>query len=537
MRVTLVSTYNDRCYGLRMIASYLRGQGHDVALICFKRFMSRAIPPDETDTWRRVMAATYPPVVEPREEGDIPCPYLQESTPREWDLLLETIAAARPELVGISTATATYDVARALTERIHRELPGVRVAWGGPHPMICPEESIATADIVSIGEAEEAMAELCADPRRTDIRGLWVRRNGEVVRNPLRPLEQDLDKYPFASFGVNEFLIEDERVYPCEASNKAYFREIYMIMTQRGCPFQCTYCIHNALRGLYKGERYFRRRSVDSVLAECARRVKDFDLPGFAFFDDVFVIEPKWVAEFAAKYPRRIGVPFGGYAYPMVATDEMFGQLRRAGMTFVALGVQTGSDYVGREIYGRRYDSERIVELAWMAHRHGIEVNYEILSNCPYEREEDLRATLDLLTRMPKPLDFHVKKIVFFPRLKINALDKPRPNLPETTFDFYNLLYLISRHHVLPREQLLALADDAYLKARPAVLRDVARALARAVQERDATCAARDRAAAASPSASWRGLLGYGKRLVMRALPAPVAESLRALKRRLARSG
>ena len=75
MRIALITTYNDRCYGLRCIASYLRRKGHEVWLLIFKRFESAFVPPENHEAWRRATSGTYPPVVEYYEEGTwlVPC--------------------------------------------------------------------------------------------------------------------------------------------------------------------------------------------------------------------------------------------------------------------------------------------------------------------------------------------------------------------------------------------------------------------------------------------------------------------------------
>jgi len=519
LRVALIAVYDDRCYGLRCIASYLRQQGHEVWLLCFKRFQSILISREDQEAWRRATSASFPPVTEAHEEGTVFCPYLHSATEREWDLLIEKLAAIRPDLIGLTLTTATLDPCRTLTERIHRDLPGVPVIWGGIHPTVYPEESLQIADMICIGEGEQVMAELCADPQRKDIAGLWRRDNGRITRTPHRPLEQDLDRFPFASFGENERLFEDNQAIELPASNKNYFRGIYTIMTQRGCPFSCTYCLHHVTRQMYKGERYVRRRSVDNVLAECVQRARDFDLPGLCFFDDIFVINSKWIAEFAEKYPKRVGLPFGGYAYPTVSTDEMLGQLRQAGMIFVGMGIQTGSDYISREIYGRNYGADDLLRLAQAADKHGLSLNYELLTNTPYESEADCLETLRLLTRLPKPLTLCIKRLVIFPGLRIATLDKPRHNLPEPTFEFWNQLYLIARHHLVPADQLLALSQDEYLKANPEVVQAIALGMKRMVGAHDARRAELDRLLAEERQVTLRGLLRYARRLIFKWLP------------------
>jgi len=496
------------------MAACLRDLGHEVVLLCFKRFESRLVSPDDREAWNRAFSRAFPPVMEAHEEGTMFCPYLHPATDREWQLLLDKLTTLRPELVGVTLTTATLEVARELTARVHRELAGAPVVWGGIHPTVCPEESLQDADAVCRGEGEHTLAELCADPGRRDIAGLWRRDDGAITRNPLRPLEQELDRFPFASYGVEEWQIDDDRIVARTPDDKHYFRVVYTIMTQRGCPFSCTYCLHHVTRPMYRGQRYVRRRSVGHVLRELEQRVRQFDLPGVSFFDDVFVLNRAWIEAFADQYPRRIGLPFGGYGYPTATTEEMLRRLAGAGMVFLGMGIQTGSDYVSREIYGRRYGAAELLQLARAADACGLGLNYELLTNCPFETEADCRATLELMTQLPRPLSMCIKKLVVFPHLKIATLDKPRPRLPETTYEFWNQLYLMARHHVIAPDRLLTLSEDAYLKEHPEIVQAIALALKTMVARGAASRAEVDRLLAESRRVSLRGFVRCARRLI-----------------------
>jgi radical SAM superfamily enzyme YgiQ (UPF0313 family) len=542
MRVVFISPYNDRCYGVRIIMPWLRQHGHEAHLICFKKFLGIAVAPDDKDTWRRVMSASYLPVLERHEEADWVVPYIAPATDREWQLLLQKTRDLKPDMIGLTVPSNEFDEAVKVTARVREEVPGVPVLWGGIHAIAVPDECIRHADIVAVDEAEHALVELCADPRRTDIRGLWFRRNGEVIKNPVRPLEQNLDLFPFASYGIDEWLIEDDTLTRLTLpEHKEHLRASYLMISQRGCPFKCTYCVHHLQRSKHPNERYLRRRSVDHVIAEARQRVADLDMPGFPFLDEVFAINPQWCDEFCEKWPKAIGLPFGGYTYPLVATEEMYRKLQKAGMAFIGIGIQTGSDRLGREVYGRVYTSDKLVELAEIGAKLGFNMSYELLSGCPYESEEDCLETLKLLLRMPRPMQLMVKKVRFFPNYKINFLDIPRPNLSEERFNFYIMLYLLSRHHLVPPESLIQLAQDEFLKQHPEALGGVALGLRRAIEQRDtlylevAELKAQIAGLAAHSQAapSLGGLLDYAKRLVMTRLPAPLAEPLRALRRKL----
>ena len=186
MRVAFISPHNDRCYGLRTIASFLREQGHEVWLLCFKRFASATVPEDDAEAWERIRSATYPPVIEPGEIADVSCPYLHPATENEWQLLLGKLADIRPDVVGLTVPTSTYDVACEITKRIRRELPGVPIVWGGPHATLCPEECLQTADMAAIGERSGLLPQALG--RVSDLYGRQVEKVERILWDTALPL-------------------------------------------------------------------------------------------------------------------------------------------------------------------------------------------------------------------------------------------------------------------------------------------------------------------------------------------------------------
>lgn len=533
MRVVLISPYDDRCYGLRLIASFLRQHGHEVWLIVFKQFVSKPASREQLEAVRHPAPGAFSPVTETLEEGNFICCTIAPVTETEYQLLIGKVTNIRPDLIGIALTTPTVAAGRELTVRLKREFPKIPIIWGGIHPTINPEQCIQWTDMICLGEGEHAMVELARDPERTDVLGVWRRTNGAIARNPIRPLEQNLDVFPFASWGEDECLIDWDQVVPLPASNRAYFRGIYFTMTQRGCPFACTYCFNHVRRAQHQGERYVRRRSVDHALAECEQRARDLDLTGFAFMDDVFVKDREWLEEFAEKWPRRIGLPFGGYAHPTVTDEAMIRLLVGAGLRFITLGIQSGSRYIAHEVYNRRHSFEGIIALAQWGEKYGLDLSYDMLSNCEYESEANCRETLEFLQRLPKPRLIQVKGLGVFPPMRISTLDLPKYCLPEAIFEFWNTLYLMTRHREIPGEQLLALSQDEYLKAHPETLRSIALAFKQMDAQTRENREEADRVRAGQGDASVGGLLRYAKRLVGRFLPHPVAEVARSLLARL----
>ena len=105
----------------------------------------------------------------------------------------------------------------------------------------------------------------------TDIPNIWACRDGEVHRNPVRPLVPDLDVLPWPDTDdFNKHYIENGRVRVEEPWKRTAEYRIYL---SRGCPYNCSYCYVSILRDLYGEQKtpFYRHRSVEHVLGELER--------------------------------------------------------------------------------------------------------------------------------------------------------------------------------------------------------------------------------------------------------------------------
>jgi anaerobic magnesium-protoporphyrin IX monomethyl ester cyclase len=204
LRVVLLGFYNYESHALRIFHPLLKRGGHDVHSIFFKNYFTFEAP-----------------------------------TAREEDMVVDLIARIRPDTY--------YQLAARLSARIKAAGAPV-IIWGGSHPQTCPKQSLAHCDLVARSEGEYVLAELTDRLGRGDdwhdIRGTWTKRGGEVVRNPPRFLIQDLDVLPAADLShEGEYYLGKDAWRDVAAwDQKAVAYDIMMV---RGCPFECTFCIHN----------------------------------------------------------------------------------------------------------------------------------------------------------------------------------------------------------------------------------------------------------------------------------------------------
>ena len=258
--------------------------------------------------------------------------------------------------------------------------------FGGWHPTYYPqmieEEGV---DAVCIGEGEYAMLELAQRLERgespKDIQNLWIKENGQIFKNPLRPLIANLDELPYP----------DRSFLAGQASS--YYETVATVITQRSCPFRCSFCVNNAYNNLYDAVGKKRRRSVDHVIGELKTIKAKGTLEFVKFEDSIFITYPDWIREFSPKYAREIGVPFICYVRAEMVTPEILQLLKDAGCASVAMGVECGDNETRKTLLNKSATNDQIVAAADLIRKYGISLRTQNILGLPgCTIEEDLKT-------------------------------------------------------------------------------------------------------------------------------------------------
>lgn len=271
--------------------------------------------------------------------------------------IVARIKKSEPDLVCFSVFSDYYGWACALAGRIKKET-GAKIIFGGIHPTSVPEIVIKqdSVDFVCVGEGEEALVELAdalsngESPK--NIRNIWSKNNGLVQVNEPRPLVQDLDSIPFP----------DKELFKNEY--KGFSKEVYTIISGRGCVNACTYCHNSYLKELYQGKgKYLRRRSPENVLEELILACSKWKIERVSFFDDLFIYDLQWLRRFLEIYRREINLPYFCHVHPSFVNPETVSLLEGSGCSSVTMGIQTFNEKIRREkLY--RFEENHEVEKA-----------------------------------------------------------------------------------------------------------------------------------------------------------------------------
>ncbi len=304
------------------------------------------------------------------------------------DTLLKKVVNYKPDIIAFSCITNQYQKIKDVANKI-KSLINLPIIIGGIHPTSVPEEVIKEEcfDIVCVGEGEEAFAELLYRLEKkesiSNIKNLWVKdENKNIHKNEVRPLIKELDKIPYPDRSLfHQYGVLTSRI---------------VIMTGRGCPFECSFCVNSFIKNIYEKKNFLRRRSVENVMEELIFLKKKYKPKAFRFEDDVFAHNLKWLKEFRIKYAENIGLPFHCNLTPTTAKDSILGELKMAGCESVSMGVQSGDKRIRENILKRHYSNEAIIDAAKRINKYGIKLLTEFIFGFPTETPKEMWESVEL---------------------------------------------------------------------------------------------------------------------------------------------
>lgn len=264
---------------------------------------------------------------------------------------------------------------------------------GGIHATIASEETIGTEgiDMICRGEGEAALSELCQKLERnediTNIRNLWIKKNDEIIRNPLRPIVDDLDDLPFPDRSIFDY-----RSLYTEREGRLSF------LVSRGCPYDCTYCCNHLIRKIYGTQgKAIRFRSIDSVITEMKEALEHYSfIKMVQFDDDILFMQRKWAEEFTEKYSRQIGLPFICNARANLTTKAVVDLLKKAGCHHVKFGLESGNEYICNEVLNRNLKNEQVKEAFALCKQAGLITESYNIVGIPYDTPRTILDTIKL---------------------------------------------------------------------------------------------------------------------------------------------
>jgi radical SAM superfamily enzyme YgiQ (UPF0313 family) len=318
----------------------------------------------------------------------------------EDDGLWELMASFQPDIAGFSVITPNYPVARRQIGRMRREHPEVRIAAGGIHATLFPEDLIADgADVVVLGEGEPVIVELVrALSEKQDLRG-WP---GLVFRDPAGALVKTGGQCQNTS--LDELPIVDRSLF-----NLPKYTH-HSMLASRGCPHQCAFCCNYT--GTVRSDGVAIRWH-EKVIAEMEHLREAHGAREIFFADDIFLLRKHDILEFCqACAKRNVGVKWIGQMRADRVDARVAQAMRGAGCQRIYFGVESGSDRILREAK-KGMTTAQIRRGIRAAMEAGLRVKTGWIYGLPGTLEEQYESIPFMLDLRPHEISIH--QLIPFP--------------------------------------------------------------------------------------------------------------------------
>lgn len=305
---------------------------------------------------------------------------------------LKKIQEIHPDIIAYSITTGKHSFYQRLNSELKKNLVFFSV-FGGPHATFFPEfVEEEGVDAICRGEGEYPLLELAealgSGKDNLQIQNLWIKHDGKVYRNEVRPLIEDLDSLPFP---------DREIVNKYNHYKKLHRR---MILSGRGCPYRCSYCFNHSFNNLYEGKgNMIRKRGVDNVIKELKEIGEKYAPKRVQFIDDTFILDTQWCLEFCKRYAEEVRIPFIAYTRVNLVTDEIIKNLKRAGCITILYAIESGNDYVRNKVLNRNISEKQIIDAVHIYKKYRLKTYAQNMVGIPDETLDMAFETLRLNAR------------------------------------------------------------------------------------------------------------------------------------------
>lgn len=353
------------------------------------------------------------------------------------DEIIKIVRQDKPGLIVIDTSTPSISNDVKIAGQLKKICSNAFVVLVGTHPSALPVEVLKMSDLVdavAIHEYEMTIKDLAIKLKNSNnalsekelrsIDGIAFRYKDQIIQNKDRALIDNLDQLPFVSKIYKEHLTYQNYFY----SHSEF--PIVTIISGRGCPYQCVYCVYPQV---FNGHK-LRLRSVKNVVYEIEYILKNFkDVKEIMFEDDTLTCNKERASQLAQEIIKR-GLKFRWSANSRADIDlETMMLLKKAGARLFCVGVESGEQQV-LDNMKKNLTVARIRQFFKDAKKAGILIHGCFLLGNNGETKETLKKTLKLAKEL-KPDTAQFFPIMVYPGTRAYSWAIENDYLTTTNFD------------------------------------------------------------------------------------------------------
>ena len=226
------------------------------------------------------------------------------------------------------------------------------------------------------------------------IKGLAWRNGEDIEVNLPRPFIADLDELPIP---MHELL-------PLEKYRMPLIKGPFtFIVTSRGCPAGCTYCIKHV------NYQYSTRLRSPKLLMQEMWQLKRLGIHHIHMYADLFTVNREQVVGLCQQMiAENLDVKWTCNSRVDFVDEEMLQLMGKAGCTLISWGIESGNEQILKRAHKGIYPEKAERALIW-AKKAGIMNWGYFIIGLPGETAETIRQTIDFSKKLPLDIAlFHV---------------------------------------------------------------------------------------------------------------------------------
>jgi radical SAM superfamily enzyme YgiQ (UPF0313 family) len=309
--------------------------------------------------------------------------------PYSRKILESLLADFKPQMVGITAVTMTFDNAINVIKDIRQIDPDVLTIMGGPHVTFCAQDTLKEypeLDVIVLGEGETSIVELAraADHRHRwgEINGIAFRKGPDICRTAARELVQDLDTLPAPA-----------RHLLALGRYRALGMPISMT-TSRGCPFKCIFCVGRKMVGAK-----VRYRNPLEVVDEL-EYLSTLNFSQINIADDLFTANKNHCLAVCNEIIKRgLDIKWTSFARVDTVSEELLKRMKAAGCTAVSFGIESANADILKTIK-KGITLQQVVEAVKACNRAGVIPHASFILGLPGETPDTIKETMEFGERL-----------------------------------------------------------------------------------------------------------------------------------------
>jgi radical SAM superfamily enzyme YgiQ (UPF0313 family) len=226
------------------------------------------------------------------------------------------------------------------------------------------------------------------------IKGIAWRKESQIILNFPRPFVADLDDMPIP---MHELL-------PLQSYKMPLIKGAFtFIVTSRGCPAGCTYCIKHV------SYQYSTRLRSPKLIMEELWYLKKLGINNIHMYADLFTVNRDQVIDLCQRMiDEKIDIHWTSNSRVDFVDEEMLQLMGKAGCRLISWGIESGNEQILKHARKGAYPDKAERALRWAKEAGIMNWGYFIIG-LPGETEQTIRQTIDFAKKLPLDIAlFHV---------------------------------------------------------------------------------------------------------------------------------